>query len=134
MSGLPDSPFEELARLRAQNAALQVEVDRLRAAASAAAQQAPLVAALSASGGEAHSGRVANGRALPPEPPASWDGLGHGLSKDQIARYSRQIILHSFGVQGASAGEGMPRRQRRARRARRARVGLPAPACSFSRP
>ena len=29
-----------------------------------------------------------------------WDGVGHGLSKEQVARYSRQIILPSFGVQG----------------------------------
>lgn len=29
----------------------------------------------------------------------AWDGIGHGLSPDQIARYSRQIILPSFGVQ-----------------------------------
>ena len=30
----------------------------------------------------------------------SWDKNGHNLNKDQIARYSRQIIMPSFGAQG----------------------------------
>lgn len=30
-----------------------------------------------------------------------WDGRGHHLNKEQVERYSRQIILPSFGVQGA---------------------------------
>lgn len=30
----------------------------------------------------------------------SWDKNGHILNKDQIARYSRQIIMPSFGTQG----------------------------------
>lgn len=28
----------------------------------------------------------------------TWDASGHGLSKGQVERYSRQIILPSFGV------------------------------------
>jgi len=32
----------------------------------------------------------------------AWDGGGHGLTKDQVNRYSRQIILPSFGVQAQS--------------------------------
>lgn len=35
-----------------------------------------------------------------PVAPSPWDGVGHGLSKDQVGRYSRQIILPSFGVEG----------------------------------
>ena len=30
----------------------------------------------------------------------SWDDNGHNLNKDQIARYSRQIIMPSFGAEG----------------------------------
>ena len=29
-----------------------------------------------------------------------WDGGGHGLNREQVGRYSRQIILPSFGVDG----------------------------------
>lgn len=31
-----------------------------------------------------------------------WDRFQHGLSKDQISRYSRQIVLPSFGIQSQS--------------------------------
>lgn len=31
-----------------------------------------------------------------------WDGTGHGLTKHQVARYSRQIVLPSFGVTAQS--------------------------------
>ncbi|XP_010539311.1 PREDICTED: adenylyltransferase and sulfurtransferase MOCS3-like isoform X2 [Tarenaya hassleriana] len=34
--------------------------------------------------------------------PASYPELGHGLSPDQIYRYSRHLLLPSFGVQGQS--------------------------------
>ncbi|PSC70689.1 Adenylyltransferase and sulfurtransferase MOCS3 [Micractinium conductrix] len=93
MSG---SHEEELARLRAQNAALQRECDRLNSRFGAPAEQGPLQAA--AGGGAVAS----DGEATAVASPASWDGLGHGLTKDQIARYSRQIVLHSFGVQAQS--------------------------------
>lgn len=29
---------------------------------------------------------------------SAWDVSGHGLTKEQVERYSRQIILPSFGV------------------------------------
>jgi len=35
------------------------------------------------------------------EDSSPWDGRGHRLNKEQVERYSRQIILPSFGVQGA---------------------------------
>lgn len=113
MSG---SHEEELARLRAQNAALQRECDRLNSRFGAPAEQGPLQAA--AGGGAVAS----DGEATAVASPASWDGLGHGLTKDQIARYSRQIVLHSFGVQGAHGrdGRGGPC-ERCAPRARRSR-------------
>lgn len=43
-----------------------------------------------------------NGRSQPREPidPLEWDELGHGMHRDEIARYSRQIVLPSFGVMG----------------------------------
>ncbi len=81
------SPTGELAQLRAQNARLQAEVERLKAAAAAGEQRGAPGASTSANGTAA---------SLP-----SWDGLHHGLTKEQIGRYSRQIVLHSFGVQGA---------------------------------
>lgn len=31
-----------------------------------------------------------------------WDACGHGLDRAQIARYSRQIVLKSFGIHGAA--------------------------------
>ena len=83
---------KELGQLREQNARLQAEVERLKAAVAGPGQQGAQAAA-------------ANGAAAPDGAAGSfpaWDGLRHGLSKDQIARYSRQIVLHSFGVQGAN--------------------------------
>eukprot|EP00887_Chlorella_sp_A99_P001231 scaffold14.g1231.t1 len=79
---------EELQRLREENARLREELRRL-------GQGRP----------EEHAAGA------PPAPPAAdgaaprpaWDGTQHGLTKEQIARYSRQIILQSFGVHGARA-------------------------------
>lgn len=76
------SAEDELSRLRAQNSQLQRELDRLTGSGPLQ-QSAP---------------DAANGAAAAATP--SWDGLQHGLNKEQIARYSRQIVLHSFGVQG----------------------------------
>ncbi|KAI3437915.1 hypothetical protein D9Q98_000360 [Chlorella vulgaris] len=75
------SAEDELSRLRAQNSQLQRELDRLTGSGPLQ-QSAP---------------DAANGAAAAATP--SWDGLQHGLNKEQIARYSRQIVLHSFGVQ-----------------------------------
>lgn len=116
MSGNPEALQQELERLRAQNAQLQAELRALRASQTGASppaveqlapppEQPPLAANGNACSHPAMARAVAH----------SWDGLKHGLDKDQIARYSRQIVLHSFGVQGghqladslAPAGERM---------------------------
>jgi len=34
-----------------------------------------------------------------------WEGVGHTLTKAQLERYSRQILLPSFGVKGTSFAE-----------------------------
>lgn len=34
--------------------------------------------------------------------PVGWQGGGHSLSKKQVERYSRQLILPSFGVAGVT--------------------------------
>ncbi|CAH2069901.1 unnamed protein product [Thlaspi arvense] len=44
---------------------------------------------------------VSNGHSSPTSP-AFEHGLDHGLSPDQIYRYSRQLLLPSFGVEGQS--------------------------------
>ncbi|PRW57410.1 Adenylyltransferase and sulfurtransferase MOCS3 [Chlorella sorokiniana] len=81
------SSSEELQRLRAENEALRAELAALKRSQQPPAAQAP-AAAPAANGG---------GAACPAFAP--WDGMHHGLDKEQISRYSRQIILHSFGVQ-----------------------------------
>ncbi|KAL4451956.1 hypothetical protein ABPG75_007618 [Micractinium tetrahymenae] len=97
MSSPPGALEQELERLRAQNAQLQAELDAVRGVQAGAA---PPVAAAAAAQEEPPAG-AANGAACcrPVAAARDWDGLQHGLDKDQIARYSRQIILHSFGVQ-----------------------------------
>lgn len=32
----------------------------------------------------------------------SWEGIEHQLTKEQVVRYSRQVILPSFGARGLS--------------------------------
>lgn len=82
----------ELEQLRAENARLQAEIKRLNRG--------------NGSGGEAGP-PSANAAASAAAPSArEWDGEGHGLSRDQVARYSRQILLHSFGVHGESYPAG----------------------------
>lgn len=78
-----------LEALQAENAKLRADLERLRAPTAGAKQPAATAPPAEAANG---SGPAAT------EAPA-WDGLGHGLTKDQIARYSRQIVLHSFGVE-----------------------------------
>ena len=81
-----------VAELQAENARLRSEIERLKAAAGGAQQQTAAAAA-------APNGSAATTGSNAAAAPASWDGLGHGLSAAQVARYSRQIVLHSFGVQ-----------------------------------
>lgn len=70
---------EELERLRVENARLKEEL-KLHSAASS------LI-------GEDEDDR---GNACPSP---SWTGLSHNLTADQIRRYSRQLLLPSFGVE-----------------------------------
>lgn len=39
----------------------------------------------------------------PSHPDAQWQSGQHELTSDQIRRYSRQLLLPSFGIQGKSA-------------------------------
>lgn len=116
MSSNPGALEQEVERLRAENAQLQAELDALRASQAGSLPQTTPPAAAATQ--EDPPAAAANGAACcPPAAPAAsdWDGLQHGLDKDQIARYSRQIILHSFGVQGGfwTAGQkGWPSWQR----------------------
>ena len=76
---------DRMDELQKENARLKAYIRRLEAQNGGAPQQQP---------GRPHSPAVVapSGR--------EWDGAGHGLSADQVGRYSRQIILPSFGVQG----------------------------------
>ena len=75
--------------LRAEVAALRAELqhtqDKLNALECSQTKQATIA-------GASHSGS---------HPTASWEGTDHTMSKDEVERYSRQILLHSFGPQGA---------------------------------
>lgn len=71
---------DELARLRHENA-------QLRAALARAQASQPSTSIETRSSHE-------------------WDEFGHGLRAEEISRYSRQIILPSFGVMGASIESG----------------------------
>lgn len=71
------------------------EVERLRAENEHLRAQ---LAAVCPANGQQSSAEPAE--ACLARPPAFWDGLQHGLSKEEVGRYSRQLILHSFGVHG----------------------------------
>ena len=95
------SDDQHIAELVLDNLRLQEEVKQLRqklskltAADNGVATSAP---AQSHNGQHSSSLPTSNG----PAPPA-WEGVQHSLSKGQVERYSRQILLHSFGVQGES--------------------------------
>jgi hypothetical protein len=72
----------ELDRLREENANLRAHLDQLRVSAAS------------------NGTHEAAAEACPARPHATWDGTQHGLTKEQIGRYSRQLILHNFGVHG----------------------------------
>ena len=78
-------------RLKAEIELVKAELDQLKqqAQSNGAAARAPEAGAPPAR---------AAAEACPLQQRPSWDGSDHGLSKEQIARYSRQIILPSFGV------------------------------------
>jgi adenylyltransferase/sulfurtransferase len=74
----------EYAELQEQVDTLQRENDRLRA----------YLASIGTAMDETHDGQSNNS--------PGWDGVGHGLTKHQVSRYSRQIVLPSFGVSAQS--------------------------------
>ena len=74
--------LDRIADLEAANAELQARLDRQ---ASTCTQQAC-------------------SRDIADREPRSWSSCGHGLSKEQIARYSRHLILPTFGVEGEPVG------------------------------
>lgn len=120
----PDPQADELLKLRAELASLQRQISALEqrqlSCPTCTAHQA-LPREVPRGGGSQESGRDApplppspdesaqgGGQATgsgDPEPPAPscWiTGGGHGLDKSAIERYSRQLLLPSFGVQGQS--------------------------------
>ena len=81
------------------NLRLQEEVEQLRQKLSklTAAENGVATSAQGQNGQHSSSLQSSNGPAHP-----AWEGMQHSLSKGQVERYSRQILLHSFGVQGES--------------------------------
>jgi hypothetical protein len=79
------------------------EVARLRA--EVASLRAQLSAALDARPPTAQRERACpapdrDGSACPEPGEARWRGEPHGLTKDLVERYSRQLVLPEFGVAG----------------------------------
>lgn len=74
----------EYAELQERVDTLQRENDRLRA----------YLASINTATDETHDDKSNNS--------PGWDGVGHGLTKHQVSRYSRQIVLPSFGVSAQS--------------------------------
>ena len=84
---------DEVARLREENAHLRTLLER------SSPDHRPVVAI--GSDTDQRSSVVATGEVVSQgDVSLQWDGHGHRLTKEQVARYSRQIILPSFGVQG----------------------------------
>ncbi len=79
----------EVARLRAEVASLRAQLRAALDARPPAAQQ------------ERACPAPDHDNSASPEPGAAvWRGDPHGLTKDQVERYSRQLVLSEFGVAG----------------------------------
>ena len=93
------SEDQHIAELIHYNLRLQEEVKQLRQKLSklTAAENGVAASAQSHNGQHSSSSPNSDGPAHP-----AWEGVQHSLSKGQVERYSRQILLHSFGVQGIS--------------------------------
>lgn len=77
--------------------ALQQEVKTLRARLAELEQSGRKTPSDSESGQGNPAQKEAGSRGAGP---VGWQGVGHSLSKEQVERYSRQLILPSFGVAG----------------------------------
>jgi len=81
----------EVARLRAEVASLRAQLRAALDARPPVAQQEGALPALDRDG---------SARPEPETGAAVWRGEPHGLTKDQVERYSRQLVLSEFGVAG----------------------------------
>ena len=79
--------MSEVERLQAEVASLRAQLQAVLAARGSAGQPYAQGSNESARDGSAGT--------------SCWQGEPHGLAKAQIERYSRQIILPAFGVEGA---------------------------------
>lgn len=80
--------------LQRENEALKAELQALRQQLQQQPAQADASPQSEPSSSEQPSGPTS---VVQPGPPASW--ASHGLSKEQVQRYSRQLLLPSFGLQ-----------------------------------
>lgn len=97
--------ISEVGQLRRKVADLEAQLrTRCRSGDTDAAQSIPQASASSTESN--HSSHGTSGR-LP-----GWQGVNHSLNKDQIERYSRQILLRSFGVEGKIAPKSIHKRLR----------------------
>jgi adenylyltransferase/sulfurtransferase len=80
---------EELDHLRSENARLKAYIDSLTDTSNGHPTTAEPLEPSSLS-------------ETPHPHPHMWDGVGHGLNREQVGRYSRQIILPHFGVAAQS--------------------------------
>jgi adenylyltransferase and sulfurtransferase len=77
--------ISELDQLRAENARLKAYINSLSTTSNETESNGTHQASEPSSTSEINR-------------PHLWDGVGHGLNREQVGRYSRQIILPHFGV------------------------------------
>ena len=89
---------DEVKRLREENAHLRALLER------SPPDRRPVGAGISPPG-ESHGScaRTSPQTAGQGAADLHWEGTEHQLTKDQVVRYSRQVILPSFGAQGTSS-------------------------------
>lgn len=86
--------MSEVERLQAEVASLRAQLQAVQAAQGPAGQPATQGAHEGAGGGSAGV--------------SCWQGEPHGLTKAQVERYCRQLILPAFGVGGAPSPALLP--------------------------
>ncbi len=88
---------DRVLQLEQENEKLRGELERLRLSQRSAVTVPAVVADSKARGPPTSSSS------------ASWDGAAHSLTKHQVERYSRQVLLGSFGPHGEVGGLGWHR-------------------------